>query len=156
MRVSSTLLFTSATEGASIYYTTDGSEPDVSTAILYTAPFTVNTTAIIRAIAIKPDYGDSRVTTQSYLFLQDVLTQTGAGLPVDYRWDYEMDQDVVNDSRYSDMVNDLKSIPTISLALSAEGATGHCRAAAGVCSKIPAGLSRQAQIERSGGWPCRR
>ena len=118
------LTITSTTEDASIYYTMDGSEPDESTATLYVAPIAVTTTTVIRAIAVKPGYGDSEIVTQSYLFLQDVLSQTGAGLPVDYRWDYLMDQDIVNDIRYDDLINDLKSIPTVSLALPAENMWG--------------------------------
>ncbi len=116
---------TTDTEGTAIYYTTDGSAPDETAGVPYTGPISVTTTTVVRAIAVKPDYGDSKVATQSYLFLQDVLAQTGAGLPVDYRWDYQMDPEIVNDPRYSSsLIDDLKSIPTVSLALSADDMWG--------------------------------
>lgn len=52
----------SADEGASIYYTTDGTEP-TDTSTLYTAPFPVTTTSTINAIAVKPYYQNSNVST---------------------------------------------------------------------------------------------
>ena len=55
----------SADEGASIYYTTDGTEPSETstTSTLYTAPFPVTTTSTIKAIAVKPYYQNSNVST---------------------------------------------------------------------------------------------
>jgi hypothetical protein len=51
-----------ADEDASIYYTTDGTEPS-ETSTLYTAPFPVTTTSTIKAIAVKPYYQNSNVST---------------------------------------------------------------------------------------------
>lgn len=51
-----------ADAGASIYYTTDGNEP-TEASTLYTAPFPVTTTSTIKAIAVKPHYQNSNVST---------------------------------------------------------------------------------------------
>ncbi|MBQ6098007.1 MAG: chitobiase/beta-hexosaminidase C-terminal domain-containing protein, partial [Bacteroidales bacterium] len=48
------------TGGATIYYTTDGSEPTTSSNV-YSAPFTQSTAATIRAIAVKSGTSDSEV-----------------------------------------------------------------------------------------------
>ena len=52
---------------ASIYYTTDGSDPDQS-ANLYTNGVTIDHTQSLRAIAYKPGAAPSQITTQTYLF----------------------------------------------------------------------------------------
>ena len=44
---------TCATEGASIYYTLDGSDPSYTGALLYNGPFKINETTTVRAVAEK-------------------------------------------------------------------------------------------------------
>ncbi len=55
----------SISEDAQIYYTTDGSVPNQSS-ILYTKPISVNSTKVIRTVAIENMYAPSEVVTQSY------------------------------------------------------------------------------------------
>ncbi|MRN54729.1 chitobiase/beta-hexosaminidase C-terminal domain-containing protein [Paenibacillus monticola] len=55
----------SATEGASIYYTRDGSDP-ITASTLYTGAIVVNNTQAIKAIAVKIGYEDSEIITASY------------------------------------------------------------------------------------------
>lgn len=50
----SEITITCATEGASIYYTTDGSEPSATNGTLYSAPFSLSAAATVKAIAIDP------------------------------------------------------------------------------------------------------
>lgn len=54
-----------ATDGATIYYTTDGSEP-TSESTEYTGAITVSSSTTIKAIAIKEDFDDSDVASFEY------------------------------------------------------------------------------------------
>ena len=53
------------TEGASIYYTTDGSDPNTSSTP-YTSAIAVNATTTIKAIAVKEDMTNSEIATAAY------------------------------------------------------------------------------------------
>ena len=57
------------TEGATIKYTIDGSEPSVENGTIYTEPFTLNEDATVKAIAIKDGYNNSIVATEIYTML---------------------------------------------------------------------------------------
>ena len=63
---------TSLTEGATIYYTTNGNVPNFTTANtftkLYTEPFTLSTNTTVRAIAIKSGWRQSAVSVNTYYF----------------------------------------------------------------------------------------
>ena len=56
---------TCATQGAQIYYTTDGAEPTAAAA-LYTAPFTITSTTTVKAIALKDGMNDSAVAQAKF------------------------------------------------------------------------------------------
>ncbi len=58
-----------ATAGAEIHYTTDGSTPTASSAT-YSAPFTINATKTVKAIAVKAGMIDSAVATATYTKLE--------------------------------------------------------------------------------------
>lgn len=57
---------TSATSGATIRYTTDGSSPTATTGTIYSAPITISATATLKAIAYEAGLTDSAVTTDTY------------------------------------------------------------------------------------------
>ena len=133
------LEISSGTEGSMIRFTTDGSKPSLNNGQTYFNPILINTTTVIRAMAFKEGYKPTNIDTQSYFFLGDVIRQNGDGMPQSwgslgnfdtlpgdlkpgpYLGDYEMDQEVVNDPKYSQrIVEDLKSIPTLSLSLNPE------------------------------------
>lgn len=58
----------SATSGASIYYTTDGSTPSTSSS-LYSQAITVETNTTIKAFAVKAGWIDGSVTSASYTII---------------------------------------------------------------------------------------
>ncbi|HXC50849.1 MAG TPA: lamin tail domain-containing protein [Candidatus Limnocylindrales bacterium] len=108
-----------ATPGATINYTTDGSDPTPTHGTPYTAPISVTTNAMIRAMAFGPGLDPTPSVTHTYIYLNDILTQTIADQPPEYLFagaDYDMDPDVVNDPRYaSEIIGDLKAIPALSI-----------------------------------------
>ena len=76
---------TSSAKGATIYYTTDGSEPTITGGTQYTAPISVkgiegqSKTTTIKAIAVKKGMQDSSVKTFTYnIKIKDKLTSITA------------------------------------------------------------------------------
>ena len=120
------LTLSTATDGAEICYTLDGSRPTITHGTAYTSPILIDKTTTLRAVAVKPGLLDSDVKTHTYIFVSDVITQSPNGEAPGPEWptgtvngqilNYGMDPDVVNDSRYTGIVDDaLLSIPTFSL-----------------------------------------
>jgi hypothetical protein len=66
---------------AAIYYTTNGALPRPGAAIRYQAPIGIAGTAIVRARAFAGDRALTEAAARTYLFLEDIPRQTGAGLP---------------------------------------------------------------------------
>jgi hypothetical protein len=62
-----TVTITTATSGASIRYTLDGSEPSCSTSTLYTGPVTISTSHMLGAIGCKAGFSDSNPVGGTYL-----------------------------------------------------------------------------------------
>ena len=54
-----------ATEGATIYYTTNGNDPTTSSSI-YSAPFTITATTTVKAFAVKSGYDNSAIATATF------------------------------------------------------------------------------------------
>jgi len=128
------------TEGATIYYTLDGSEPDDISgrslqSMVYTDPIPINETTCLRAKAVKHGWKPTDIDTHTYIILHDVIRQTQqeallAGYPSEwwggYPADYEMDPDVYNDPDYAGLMDDaLLSIPTVSLVTNQDNLFSH-------------------------------
>ena len=59
---------TCATDGATIYYTLDGSCPcDEATRMTYTEPIVINKTVTIKAMAVAPDMTESDIVEFTYI-----------------------------------------------------------------------------------------
>ena len=61
-----TVSITCATEGATIHYTTDGTNPTTNS-IVYTTPITIDTTTTVKAFAVMDGYDDSAIATAEYV-----------------------------------------------------------------------------------------
>jgi hypothetical protein len=114
------LRITSDTSGATIRYTLDGTLPTETTGTVYTGPITINKTTVVRAIAYRAGYVSSNVDAQSYIFLGQVIQQTGTGLPAAAAWghagpDWSMDPRIVQAN--PGIINDLKAVPSLSLSM---------------------------------------
>lgn len=73
-----------ATEGATIYYTVDGSEPTTSSDV-YSAPITINTDTTIKALAVASGLENSDVVSFSYTVLQQkTIAEVRAMTPGEY------------------------------------------------------------------------
>ena len=75
------LTITSATPGATIRYTTDGTAPTETTGTIYTAPISIATTTVVRAMAYFSGMQSTNVDTQTYIFANDVAVQPSAAPP---------------------------------------------------------------------------
>ena len=129
------VVISSATPGASIIYTTDGSLPKesplngtrVDAANGITAPsatVNISTTTNLRAMAVKSGFEPTDVDTHTYLFRSAVLQQSNLTVPPHVNWghagpDYEMDPDIVNhaDPEVRPTTDDFLRVPTLSLSL---------------------------------------
>ena len=63
---------TCATEGATIYYTTDGSDPTTESEI-YTEALVIEETTTVKAIAMMEGYDDSSIATVNYVIMNGVV-----------------------------------------------------------------------------------
>ncbi len=120
------LTISTATAGATIRYTTNGTLPALTNGLTYLGPIRIPGTTVVRAAAFKTGEQPSNADTQTYLFLEDVIRQSPTGQPAPgwpSSWgqnvrDYGMDPDVVNNPKYaSNIVEDLKSIPSFSIVM---------------------------------------
>ncbi|HEX2750245.1 MAG TPA: lamin tail domain-containing protein, partial [Verrucomicrobiales bacterium] len=118
-----TLTLSTATSGASIRYTTNGTWPSETAGTLYTGPITVDRTMPVRAIAYKTGSRSTNVDTNTYVFVNDVVGQTPAntqsvwGLPASWGTqapDYGMNQSVVA-LHNATIRDDLKTVPSLSV-----------------------------------------
>jgi hypothetical protein len=64
--VAQSVSISSATAGATIYYTTDGSNPNTTSSV-YSTPLNINSSVTVKAYAVKSGLADSAVTSVSYV-----------------------------------------------------------------------------------------
>jgi len=134
------ITISSATPGASISYTTDGSLPSVSHGTTFTPEpgespsldISVNSTTTLRAMAFLPGFAPTNVDTNTYLFLENIIDQPAAPAGFPSTWgkftgangspanqpvpaDYFMNQAAFNTGNRETMKDALRFLPTISL-----------------------------------------
>ena len=114
----------SATPGATIRYTLDGSTPSATNGSVYSTPITITGTSTLRTIATKANYLNVPDRTTSYIFIDDVVNQSPdgaapAGWPTDWGpeqlVDYGIDPDVIAIEGLQTIKDALVSIPTWSI-----------------------------------------
>lgn len=120
---------TTGTEGATIYYSIDGSEPSPTSpsSQRYTAAIPITTTTVLRAAAFKDGFLPANVDTQTYIYVADVIHQGNSPPGYPSQWlgdggsgtmpaDYEMDPEITEHPAYRDTIDDaLLAIPTVSI-----------------------------------------
>lgn len=67
--VTGTQVSLSATDGATIYYTTDGSTPTRTNGLVYSDPIVVNNAMTVKALAVQNGMGDSDIMSESYTII---------------------------------------------------------------------------------------
>ena len=123
------LTISTATPGASIHYTTDGSWPDESTGTLYTGPITVDRAMSVKAMAFRSGYLSTNVDTHTYIIPSAVAAQTSANTQSDYglpsSWGlqapyYGMDDNIFRrGNSFPTLEDDLQTVPSFSIAIDA-------------------------------------
>src|SRR6185503_3102565 len=97
------VVITTATASATIYYTTNGSVPSSTNGFVYGGPVVIGRTTVVKAAAFKAGFEPSDVDTHTYLFLNDIVRQdfqnvVALGFPTNWGTtaaDYGLDPDVV-------------------------------------------------------------
>lgn len=121
-----TVVITTATAGAEIRFTTNGTAPTATTGVLYAGPVPITRNTVLRAIATKPGYKAAPVATHTYVCLSNVITQnlqtaTNSGFPTAWGGagaaSYAMDPKVTGPSG-PQMPAALRSLPSILLSAS--------------------------------------
>jgi hypothetical protein len=128
------LSITCATPGVTIRYTLDGIAPSNNVGTIYSAPIAISRTTVVRAAAFKTGLLSSDVDCHTYLFLDDVITQSANGAPPPgwpstwgaNRVDYGMDPEVVGPNSGT-IKDDLKAIPTVSIVMHLDDMFGASR-----------------------------
>ena len=124
-----TVALSTATDGATILYTTDGSTPTASNGTTYSGPINISGTTTLRAVAVKPNSLSVPDRTWSYLFIDDILTQSNdgsapAGWPTTningQQFDYGIDPDVIAIEGEQAVRDALLAIPSWSITTDAE------------------------------------
>jgi len=119
------LEITTATVGATIRYTLDGTAPSETHGAVYTAPIAISSTTIVRAMAYKSGFEPTNIDAQTFIFPDDIIAQPSqpAGFPS--RW-YSIDGDYVEakydmNPDYPDgaqtIKNALTALPSLSVVM---------------------------------------
>ena len=118
------LTLSCGTPEAVIRYTLNGDDPTVNNGLVYGEPIAIGKSHILRATAFRDRYKASPVTTQTYLFLNDVIRQSPDTLPDGWpngsinnqQLDFGMDPQVVNEIHQpAEVIDALRALPSMSV-----------------------------------------
>lgn len=114
------LTLTTATAGATIHFTLDGSLPSESHGEVYSGRIPISRTTVVRAMAFKAGLRSTDVDTQTYLFPADIIRQPALPVGFPMRWagviaDYAMDPRIVDAAGETDLIAALHSLPVLSI-----------------------------------------
>ncbi len=128
------LTITSATPGASIRYTTDGSWPSENSGTIYSGPINVDRTMAVKAIGYQAGFVSTNIDTHTYIIPSTVLEQTPAntrsvyGLPSSWGGQapyYGMNGNSnANPATHPTMEDDLTTVPSLSIAIDVDDMFG--------------------------------
>ncbi|MGE3310250.1 MAG: CotH kinase family protein [Limisphaerales bacterium] len=127
------LTITSATPGAEIRYTLDGSLPTELHGSIYSGPLRIERTTVVRAAAFKRDFRPTNVDTHTYVLLDSTIAQAAnpPGFPTTWAGlapDYAMDTRITRSAAYaSRMQESLRSLPTLSMVTDVDNLFGPSR-----------------------------
>ncbi len=114
--------------GATLRFTTDGSEPNAASTA-YPGPMLITNSTVLRLAAFASNALPSKATSHSYLFIDSIFKQSaspGTNFPNTFGTqgafvspsDYEMDPEILTNAAYVNLVtNALLSLPVISLMI---------------------------------------
>lgn len=133
---SQSVAISTTTSSSIIVYTTDGSTPEVDESLsvtngtLYGGPLNISSTTPLRARAFRADYEPSYVSSSTYLFLDDVLSQSPTGTPPSgwpadgavngQEMNYGIDPDIISLYGSEAVKDSLLSISTFSITTDLE------------------------------------
>jgi hypothetical protein len=129
---------TSPTTGVTIYYTTNGTVPSASNGIVYTAGLVFSNTTVLRAVAYRPGYTPTASDGHTYIFPDQVASQTGASFPTNWGYMtnvlnvqvpvpafYALSSNILNDAQSSNLFHvALLSLPTLSVVMNTDDMFG--------------------------------
>lgn len=132
------LNLSSSTRQGDIYYTIDGSLPDINNGFKYTAPIPINRTTVVRAVVIANGLRAMTTGTQSYIFPTDVIRQSNNPVGYPAMWGpytaipgtaiahYGMNQELLSNPDFATaVVNSFYSIPIISIVTNRDNLFSH-------------------------------
>ena len=124
-----TLVASCELPGATLRYTTDGSDPTAVTGLVYNGPMSISNSTVLRIAAFAPNALPSKAESHSYLFLDSIFRQSnnpGTNFPNTFGTqsafvspsDYEMDPEVLTNALYANLVtNALLALPVVSIMI---------------------------------------
>ncbi len=128
-------------EGLQVYYTLDGRRPTRQNAHLYESPIEIAKNTVVSAFCADPAAGDGAIVTATYLFVDDVLSQSDSPEGYPSGWsissvsgkdtaffpaDYGMDSAICQSASYKSLMSSaLMSLPTLCLVTDASNLFSH-------------------------------